>query len=198
MPSRFTAVLSFGAHRSRCGRFPSELLFLLPSVSPKTDTCSVAFGLSIFLMFPFPGSAGLVLVLVHDGLRFVSRPTDVIVYLYCADRGSVVPRRQLVAELNRAQLASGMAEKLKQHEERARYVVPPALLKCSWNVWSTSFRQLTPPRSLTVPRWNEIGVVLLFVCVCLNMWRGGLAISAVLWHKKKFDGLLFVELLLMW
>jgi len=85
----------------------------------------------MFLMFPFPGSAGLVLVLVHDGLRFVSRPTDVIVYLYCADRGSVVPRRQLVAELNRAQLASGMAEKLKQHEERARYVVTPALLKCS-------------------------------------------------------------------
>lgn len=27
----------------------------------------------------------------------------------------------MVAELNRAQLASGMAEKLKQHEERARY-----------------------------------------------------------------------------
>lgn len=32
-----------------------------------------------------------------------------------------------MAELNRAQLASGMAEKLKQHEERARYVVQPAL-----------------------------------------------------------------------
>eukprot|EP00752_Nemacystus_decipiens_P012178 g10796.t1 len=31
-------------------------------------------------------------------------------------------RRQMVAELNRAQLASGMAEKLKQHEERARGV----------------------------------------------------------------------------
>lgn len=30
-------------------------------------------------------------------------------------------RRQMVAELNRAQLASGMAEKLKQHKERARY-----------------------------------------------------------------------------
>lgn len=29
-------------------------------------------------------------------------------------------RRQMAAEMNRAQLASGMAEKLKQHEERAR------------------------------------------------------------------------------
>lgn len=28
----------------------------------------------------------------------------------------------MVAELNRAQLASGMAEKLKQHKERARCV----------------------------------------------------------------------------
>ena len=31
----------------------------------------------------------------------------------------------MVAELNRAQLASGMAEKLKQQEERARYPVIP-------------------------------------------------------------------------
>ena len=29
----------------------------------------------------------------------------------------------MAAEMNRAQLASGMAEKLKQHEERARYEV---------------------------------------------------------------------------
>ncbi|CAM9159445.1 unnamed protein product, partial [Sphacelaria rigidula] len=38
-------------------------------------------------------------------------------------------RRQMVAELNRAQRASGMAEKLKQHEERARQGATTAIIQ---------------------------------------------------------------------
>lgn len=54
--------------------------------------------------------------------RLVAFRKKCLVFASCClfDRAFVTVRRQMVAELNRAQLASGMAEKLKLHEERAR------------------------------------------------------------------------------
>ena len=50
----------------------------------------------------------------------------------------------MVAELNRAQLASGMAEKLKQHKERARYA------------YLAGYRAFLGPLFLPCARWGRV------------------------------------------
>lgn len=112
------------------------VLLILPFVSPQVLKLGHRQFTEIFeatarascTVFPCPphgsGSAKACTLMVYN--RRILQGSHVrflLLFLLCChfDGVFVTVRRQMVAELNRAQLASGMAEKLKQHEERARY-----------------------------------------------------------------------------